>query len=183
MRAICRQLRRIRCGNFNALLLLAHGVRRHRVTFQLSDGEAGEIGVVGRLNPANEVPSGISSQSLLTSIGAALVLVKHRISRQAGKYSARKVMPSFSLTPEGVPRVSSEASSGPVVQPTTQVPPIVEFLHSGSSSLLFCAKVLAKYGNTVVVMQMVNCPPVSAEVYPSRCHVRVVDGITLDLAS
>ena len=97
--------------------------------------------------PANEVPSGISSQSLLTPIGAALVLVKQRISRQAGKYTARKVMPSFSQTPEGVLRVSSEASSRPVVQPTTHVPLIVEFVHSGSSSFLFCAKVLAINGN------------------------------------
>ena len=32
----------------NALLFLAHGVRRHRVTFQLADGEAGELSVVGR---------------------------------------------------------------------------------------------------------------------------------------
>ena len=49
VRAIWRQPGRIRCGSVNALLLLAHGVRRHRVTFQLSDGEAGELSVVGRL--------------------------------------------------------------------------------------------------------------------------------------
>ena len=49
VRAIWRQHRRIRCGHVNALLFLAHGVRRHLVTFQLARGEAGGLSVVGRL--------------------------------------------------------------------------------------------------------------------------------------
>ena len=86
----------------------------------------------------HEVPSGISSQSLLTPIGAWPVLVKQRVTTKGGRYPLpRKVTPSFSLTLGGVLRLSPAARSGPVVQPTTQVPLIVEFVHSGAPSLPF----------------------------------------------
>ena len=40
---------RIPCSHDKALLFVAHGERRHRVTFELADGEARELSVVGRL--------------------------------------------------------------------------------------------------------------------------------------
>ena len=36
--------------------------------------------------------------TVLTPIGAGFVLVKQRVTWQAGKYTVRKVMPSFSQT-------------------------------------------------------------------------------------
>ena len=47
----------------------------------------------------HEVPSGISSQSWLTPIGAGFVPVQQRVTRQTRKYTARKVMPSFLANP------------------------------------------------------------------------------------
>ena len=44
-----RQHRQIKRGHVNAVLFLTHGVRRHRITFQLADGEAGELSMVRRL--------------------------------------------------------------------------------------------------------------------------------------
>ena len=122
--AIWRQHRRIRCRHVNALLFLAHGVQRHRVIFQLVDGEAREHSVVG-----------ISSQSSLIPIGTGFVLVKQRVTWQAVKYPVRKVNAVV---------LASEASSGPVAQPTTQVPPTVEFVRSGASSFSFWARMLAE---------------------------------------
>ena len=47
----------------------------------------------------HEVLSRISSQSWLTPMGAWFMLVQQRIARQATKYPARTVTPSFLLTP------------------------------------------------------------------------------------
>ena len=91
-------------------------------------------------------------------MGAWFVLVQQRVTWQAGKYPARKVMPSFLLAHGGTLKLSPEASSAPEVQPTTQVPPTVEFGRSGASIFLFWARVLVEHGN-------------------------MVDAVTLDLAS
>ena len=109
----------------------------------------------------HEVPYGISAESSLTPIGTVFVLVKQRVTWQAGKYPVRKATPSFSPTHESALKLSPEACSGPVVRLTTQVSPTVEFMWSGASSFLFWTRVLVEHGNTVVVTQMGNCQPVS----------------------
>ena len=81
MRPIWRQPGRIRCGNVNGLLLLAHGVGRHRVTFQPSDGEAGERSVVIFT---------VLAHSDCCQAGAGQA-ARHQASGK--KYPARKVMP------------------------------------------------------------------------------------------
>ena len=107
----------------------------------------------------HEVPSGISP-SLLTPIGAGFVLVKQRVTRQAGKVPTQKS--NAVVLADTRRRFKNCRSSGPVAQPTTQVPLIVEFVRSGASSFLFGSRVLVKLGNTVVLTQMVNCQPASA---------------------
>ena len=126
--------------------------------------------------------SRICSQSWLTPMGAWFVLVQEQITRQARKYPARKVMPSFLLTHGGALKFSLEASSGPAVQPATQVPPYRRVCVIGRAEhfVLGDGAVRAlRQGRRA----MENCQPVSAEVQPSSWRVRVVGAITLDLAS
>ena len=71
----------------------------------------------------HEVPYGISSQFSLTPIGARFC------AGQAARHLASGRVPRRSRK-----RSKIEAGSGPVTQPTTQVPPTVEFVRSGASS-------------------------------------------------
>ena len=138
MRAIWRQHRRIRCG------------KRQRTSFPRTRDKAAQSYLPtvrwrsrrdqcgwqtrSQLPKLLDTRSGISSQSLHTPIGAGFVLVKQRVTTQAGKHPARKVMPSFSLTHGGAPKLSLEASSGSVAQPATQAPLIVVFVRPVASS-------------------------------------------------
>ena len=92
------------------------------------------------------------------------MLVQQHVTRQTRKYPAKKVMPSFLPTHGGALKLSPEANSGPVVQPTTQVLQTIEFVRSGASSLAIWAMVLSEHCNRVVVTQFGELQPASGEV-------------------
>ena len=85
----------------------------------------------------------IFSLSSLTPTCPGLVQVEGRVTRRASKDSVRQATLSFSLTHVSVLRLSSETSSWPRAQPTTQVSPAVEFVQSSASNFSFWAMVLS----------------------------------------
>ena len=81
----------------------SQGVRRHRVTFQLADGEAGELSVVGRLKAdctsclTRGAVCDIFTILAHSNWHRVCVLVEKRVTWQASKDPVRQAALSFSL--------------------------------------------------------------------------------------